>query len=330
MGTPAQDVDAYLGPDTYDWAEDLARRTRLARKKYDSSIKRFFGDNDDGLAIRLKLLEQIAADVQGAFVKVRARQRIDCDQFKPVIELFETAIDCVELEIEQLEGLFGVGLASAMTPFVRQFPFRELARELKAYEQALKTLEVAMARAKSDLTGARIDKAIDIFQGVVTFAFPEITLAKEIALGVGGLFADSRLGPQSPDASKIARTTASTLKEPLLKVTKLSKSMTNVAGVGSKLNAVYDVINMDELDAANAAIDNLKRAITDEKATHKRLVDDIWEKWRIRVATFMASLQRADRLLAESAEHLQQVRSALEAQKKIARYDTPVAWRIGA
>lgn len=330
MGTPAQDIDAHFGEDTYDWAAELARRTRLARKKYDTFVKRFFGVYDDGLYIRLDLLERIAADVDAAFMKVRARQKVDRQQFKAVIELFETASDCVELELEQLEGMFGLGLASAMTPFVRMFPFRELARELKFYQLTLSRLKDALSRADSELTEARIDKAIDIFQGIVTFAFPQIALAKEIALGASGLFADSRLGPQAPDASKIVRTTASTLKEPLLKVTKLSKSMTNVAGVASKMNAVYDVISFDELDAAHAAIKNLKQAIADEKATHKRIVENIWAKWQIRVAVFIASLERANTQLEESADHLAEVRDALREQHDIAKYNPPIIWRIGA
>lgn len=328
MATLAEDVDAYFGEDTYDWAADLARRTRIARKTYDTFVKRNFGAYDDGLYIRLDLLEQVAADVDAAFLKVRARQKVDRNQFKAVIELFETASDCVELEIEQLQGMFGLGLASAMTPFVRMFPFRELARELKAYEQALSRLKDALAQAKRELTEARVDKAIDIFQGIVTFAFPQIALAKEIALGAGGLFADSRLGPQDPDASKIARTTASTLKEPLLKVTKLTKSMTNVAGVASKMNAVYDVISFDELDAAHAAIKNLKAAIDNEKATHKRIVENIWAKWRIRVAAFLASLERANKQLEESADRLNEVRSALREQSEMVKYRSPTIWRL--
>lgn len=330
MGTPAEDVDAYFGHDTYDWAADLARRTRVARKKYDTFVKRFFGVYDDGLWIRLDLLERIAADVDAAFMKVRARQKVDRHQFKAVIELFETACDCVELELDQLDGVFGIGLASAMTPFVRMFPFRELAHELKVYQLTLSKLKDALDRADSELTEARIDKAIDIFQGIITFAFPQIALAKEIALGAGGLFADSRLGPQAPDTSKIVRTTASTLKEPLLKVTKLSKSMTNVAGVGSKINAVYDVLSFDELDAAHAAIKNLKQAIADEKATHKRIVENIWAKWRIRIAAFIASLERANKQLEESADHLGEVRDALREQHEIAKYNPPTAWRITA
>ena len=229
-----------------------------------------------------------------------------------------------------MHALFGVGLAGAFTPFVKMFPFRELAGELKAYEQALARLKSALEEAKRARTEARIDKAIDIFQAVVTFAFPEIALAKEIAMGAGGLFADSRLGPQGPDGSKIARTTASTLKEPLSKVMKFSKSMDKVAGVGSKMNAVYDVLDFDELDTADAAIKNVQKAIEDEKAFHKRIVEHIWAKWRTRVMTFLASLERANKELEASAARLQEVRDALREQRDIAGYNPPVAWRIAA
>jgi DNA repair ATPase RecN len=155
-------------------------------------------------------------------------------------------------------------------------------------------------------------------------------LAKEIALAAGGLFADSRLGPQGPDASKIARTTASTLKAPLSKVAKWSKSMDNVAGVASKMNAVYDVLDFDELDTADAAIKNVEKAIENEKAAHKRIVENIWAKWRMRVMTFLASLERANKQLEASAAHLEEVRDALREQRDIARYNPPVAWRIAA
>ncbi len=330
MGTPAQDVDAYFGPDTYDWAADLARRTRAFRRKYDTFVKRIFGAYDDGLYLRLDLLERIAADIDAAFAKVQARQKVDRNQFLAVLQLFEAASDCVELEMEQLDGLFALGLANAMTPFVKMFPFRELARELKAYEQALAQLRDALAQAKRARTEARIDKAIDIVQGIVTFAFPEIALAKEIALGAGGLFADSRLGPQGPDASKIARTTATTLKEPLSKVAKFSKSMDGVAGIGAKMNAVYDILDSDELDSADAAIKNVERAIENEKAAHKRIVDNIWAKWRGRTLVFRASLERANKKLEESADHLDEVRSALQEQRDLARYNPPIIWRIVA
>ena len=330
MGTIAEEIDAYFGEDTYDWVAELNRRTRVARKDYDTFVKKFFGVYDDGLWIRLDLLERIAADIEAAFAKVRARQNIDRNQFKAVVELFETASDCVELELEQLHGMFAIGLAAGFTPFVKMFPFRELAQELKAYEKALARLKNVLDQAKRERNEARIDKAIDILQGIVTFAFPEIALAKEIALGAAGLFANSRLGPQAPDASKIVRTTATTLKGPLLKVTKLSKSMDGVAGVASKMNAVYDVLNFDELDAASDAIKKVEQAIVDEKATHKRIVQNIWAKWRMRVMTFLASLERANKQLEELAAHLDEVRSALREQRDISGYNPPIAWRLVA
>lgn len=329
MATPAETVDAHFGHDTFDWAADLARRMRASRMTYDTFVKRFFRGHDGGLHLRLRLLEGIAADVDAAFKKVQTRQKVDRQQFQAVLELFEVANDCVDLEIEQLQALSGLGLASAMTPFVKQFPFRQLARELEAYRQALVRLESALAQAKRELTEARIDKAIDVFQGVVTFALPEIVLAKEVALGIAGLFADSRLGPDGPDASKIARTTASTLKEPLVKVAKLSKSMSHVAGVGSKLNAVYDVISLDELDAAHAAVRAVKAAREQEQRVHRRIVDTIWTMWRVRLATFQSSLERANQRLEESAGRLNATRDALIDQGKIARYSSPTLWRLG-
>lgn len=330
MGTPAQDVDAYFGDDTYDWTAELARRTRLARGKYDTFVKRHFGIYDDGLSFRLELLEQIAADVDAAFTRVRTRQAVDRNQFRAVLELFQTASDCVEFEIEQLEGIFGLGLATALTPFVRMFPFRELATELKFYEQALTGLQAALDRAKRARTEARVDKAIDVFQAFVSIAFPEIALAKEIALGAGGLFADSRLGPQGPDASKITRTTATTLKEPLSKLLKLSKSMDKFAGYGSQLNAVYDVFDTGELDAADAAIKDVERAIANEQATHKRIVENIWMKWRARVLMFISNLDRANRELEQSAERLATMRQALREQRDMIRYRPPTIWRAAA
>jgi hypothetical protein len=328
MAYLAEDVDAYFGEDTYDWAEELARRMRLARKDYDTFVRKFFGVYDDGLWIRLDLFERINADIQAAFQQVAAHRKVDPTQFKPVLELFETVSDSVELDLGQLHGMFGIGLASGFLPFVKMFPFRELAQELKFYQQALNGLDVALSRAKRERNEARFDKAIDIFQGIVTFVFPEITIAKEIALGAGGLFADSRLGPGGPDSSKIARTTASTLKEPLLKVTKLTKSMGNIAGVASKFNAVYDVFDFSELDTAEDNIKAVVKAIAAEKAAHKRIVEGIWFRWRMRIITFQSALERANRELEASREILEQTRSALDEQKKIARYSPPIAWRI--
>lgn len=329
MATPADIVDAHFGRDTFDWAADLSRRMRVSRSTYDTFVTRYFRGRDGGLHLRLAMLEGIAADIDVAFQKVQTRQKVDRRQFQAVIELFGVANNCVDLETEQLQALFGLGLASALNPFVRQFPFRQLVRELEAYQQALSRLDGALAQAKRELTEARIDKAIDVFQGVVTFALPEIVLAKEIALGIAGLFADSRLGPDSPDASKIARTTASTLKEPLVKVAKLSKSMSNVAGVGSKLNAVYDVISLDELDAANAAVRAVKAAREQEQRVHRRIVDAIWTSWSVRLAAFQSSLERANRRLEESAGRLNATRDALIEQSKIARYSSPTLWRPG-
>lgn len=330
MGTIAEDIDAYFGEDTFDWAADLARRTRVFRKEYDTFVKRHYGAYDDGLWLRLDLLERIAADVDAAFKDVRARRKVDRKQFKAVLELFETASDCVEFELEQLQAMFALGLATALTPFVKQFPFRDLAKELKAYEQALSGLKNALERAKRERNEARIDKAIDIAQGIITFAFPNISLAKEIAIGAAGLFADSRLGPQAPDGSKITRTTATTLKGPLMEITKLTKSMDGLAGVASKFNAVYDILNFEELDMANAAVENAKKAIKEEKETHKRIVANIWAKWRSRVMIFLVALERANKQLEESADRLHEVRSALQEQRDIAGYNPPIVWRIAA
>lgn len=327
MGTKAEAVDAYFGEDTYDWAMELIRRTHVARKDYDTFVKRYFGVYDDGLWIRLDLMERIEADIEAAFVMTHAGQFIDRKQFQGVIQLYETASDCVELELEQLHGMFALGLAAALSPFVKMFPFRELAQELKAYESALANLKDALAKAKREHTEAWIDKSIDIVQGVVTFAFPQITLAKEVALGVSGLFADSRLGPQDPDASKIARTTATTLKNPILKLTKMSSALDGVAGVASKMNALYDIANFDEIDAAKGAIKKVEQAIANEKATHKRIVQKIWAAWRTRTLTFLASLERGSKQLEESAKHLEEVRSALREQDQLSGYKPPIAWR---
>lgn len=113
-------------------------------------------------------------------------------------------------------------------------------------------------------------------------------------------------------------------------MSKLTKSMTNVAGIASKMNAVYDVFSADELDAAHAAIRTVKAAIDHEKAVHKRIMDNIWSKWRIRIAGFQASLERANRQLEESAGRLNEVRDALRDQREIARYRSPTPWRLGA
>ena len=329
MASPIEDVDGYFGEDTYEWAEELARRMRLARRDYDTFVRKFFGAYDGGLWLRLDLFERINADIQDAFTQVAAHRKIDRDQFRAVLELFETASDCVELELEQLHGLFAAGLASAFTPFVKMFPFRELAQELKAYQQALSDLGDALSRAKRERTEARFDKAIDIFQGIVTFVFPEIAMAKGIALAAGGLFADSRLGPEGPDNKKILRTTASTLKDPLLKITNLTKSMGNVAGVTTKLNALYDVINLDELDTADANIKQVEKAIETEKSVHKLVIDDIWSRWSGRAMAFQIGLERANRELEASRALLEETRSALNLQQQMARYNPPINWLIG-
>jgi len=330
MGTPKQEIDAYFGADTFDSVADFADRTRKARTKYDNFVKRFFGAYDDGLQIRLALLENVAADIELAFTKARAREKIDRKQVKAVIELYELACDCVEFELEQLDGIFGLNFLGAMTPIVNLFPRRELANELTAYKKALTDLSNALDQAKRQRLGARIDKAVDIFQTVVTFAFPEITAAKEITMAAGGLLADSILGPQSPDASKVGRTTLTTLKEPISKVAKLSQSMDKLAGVATKVNAVYDAVNTDELDQANAAVKAVERAIANEKATHQRMIKTIWERWRTRVLTFLVSLERAERKLKEAARDIEEYRTALDEQKTDAGYKSRMVWRVAA
>jgi hypothetical protein len=324
----AEIIDAYFGYDTYDWAAELQRRARLYHRRYYGPIRNAFGVYDDGLSWRVDLLDGISADVDDAFRMVANGQKVDKNQFKVVLELFETASDCVEYEVEMFEGMMALGLASGFLPFVRMFPYRELAQELQAYQAALRSLEAALEKARRKETEAYIDKGIDVLQGIITFAFPEIDLAKEIALGFGGLFADSRLGPQGPDASKIVRTTATTLKDPIAKVTKMSESMQKVAKGAAKVNAVYDVVNLDEIKAARASVKDIEAAIETEKKVHRRLVEDIWNKWALRVWNFKQSLERANKALEESRNHAQELRSALAEQREIANFRGAVRWRV--
>src|SRR5690349_20164477 len=104
MTTIAEQIDAYFGEDTYDWVVELSRRTRVFRKDYDTFVRKYFGAYDDGLWLRLDLLERIDADVDAAFKTALGKKNVDKAQLKAVVELFEQCSDCVELELEQLHG----------------------------------------------------------------------------------------------------------------------------------------------------------------------------------------------------------------------------------
>lgn len=327
MSTLNDKVDERFGPDTFDWVRELQRRTRATRGKYDAGIKPVFGVYDGGLLFRLDLAERISFDLDEAFGLTGAGRRIDPQQFKKVVELFQIAVETAEAEIEQLEAEVSTELQTGVLPFIRIYPYRQLRRLADTYGKELTELRAALERAQREKQEAYVDKVIDIGQLVISVAVPELALLKEVTIAAGGLFADSQLGPGDPSPSKAARTTLSTFKTPLLQMAELSKQLGNFAGRASKLNSIYDAADLSEIAQANDNIESLRKKLIATRTIYAEIRDTIWRTWEARMTFVIISLRNQEQQLRALRDNVREHLDALDEMRQSAGYRPPTVWR---
>jgi hypothetical protein len=320
-------IDQSIGNDTFDLWTELQRRLRLEKKRYETIVKKNFGVYDDGLSFRIDLADQLQADLETVFQFIVQNRKADKQEVVTIMVLFELAIDTIERENDLFEGIFGSQLVAMMTPLVRLFPKRELAAELAYYKKVAASLEAALKRAKGERIEAYIDKAIDIAGLAIEF-IPSLSLASKVVIGIASLAADSELGPQKPDASKITRTTISTFSDELEKVKTFNGAMKTVSKYGGKLNAAYDVLNTDEIDQANKNVQDVKNALKEQKKIHEKVIKQIWAKWEVRVMNFQIQLEKIEMNLKDSKYEMEELRRVLREEVQKANYRPGKAWRI--
>lgn len=321
-------IDRSIGNDTFNVWTELQRRLHLEKRRYENIVKKNFGTiYDDGLSFRIDLADRLQDDLKKVFQYVVQNKKIDRQEVETVITLFELAIDTIEKENDLFEGIFGSRIVAMMTPIVRLFPKRQLNAELAHYKKVAASLEVALDRAKNERIGAYIDKVIDIGGLVVEF-IPSLSLAQKVVIGIGSLVADSNLGPQKPDASKITRTTLFTFSDQLEKVKTFNGAMKTINKYGSKLNALSDMLNTDEIDQANKNVQDLKKALEEQKKIHEKVIKQIWANWEVQVLNFQIQLEKIEKNLKDSKYEMEELRRVLQEEVEYANYRYPKVWKI--
>ena len=327
-----QIINKFVGEDTFDLFTELQRRMRVSKTRFeDFVVKNSLIPFDDGLSFRIDLTEKINADLEVAFRQILQHKKLNADEIAAVLFIFETAIDTIELELSNFEAMVLSGFFKIVTPFVKMFPIRELASELAKYREAIEILNQRLAVAKRELNEAKFDKVIDV-AGLALEFVPQLALATKVATSLAGLFADNKLGPGKPDASKYARTSASTFSDQitgtLSKVNKLSSSMAIIGKWGGKVNALYDVFNTDEIDQAKTYVKDVLVALKNQELIHKKINEGIWNTWAAQVYSYQRQLDTMKRNLDASQNEVYEQRRVLEDEIKTSNYRSPKIWRI--
>ncbi len=124
--------------------------------------------------------------------------------------------------------------------------------------------------AEDDVTGAEVQRALDVALTVVSLAIPELKLGA--ALGVAALtlttqlLIDARLGPGKPNAVSVANTAAGDLVGlPKLMSTVSAKLLGALSGVASAK------IDSDEVDEAKKIVEDVKKRIKTIEADIKQM-----------------------------------------------------------
>jgi hypothetical protein len=198
---------------------------------------------------------------------------------------------------------------------------------LKNYEASLKALKVELQKAERKLTEARIDKAIDVGQLILTVVAPELTLVTNFTIAVGGLVADELLGTGGPDASKIGRTAVTTFMGPFGKAMKYGKDFMAVEKITGIGNSAYDAKNLDEIDTAKQMIASIQNKIADVRRNYK-VAMKLFPEWYEKLVLLNNQLNFAQAKINKLAAEADDARYYLSQELQRMRYRSPQIWRL--
>ena len=329
-------------------------RSALAQAKswYDSPTGTGFRLRDEGLSYRIEFASMLSADLAEAEKLISKGKKINDERFTDLRSLFQATIEIIEAEVERFDFVFGLGLVSAFSVFPKKFPVREYIDATDRFSNILVDLKTRLERARSLYRQAWADKAIDgvglvteliphvrVLKGFISLADTKffrgashvIAAAKGAQAGIG-LVADRNLGPQGPDANKIARTTASTfsdqISENVSKIIGFSKAVDGIGKVLGGVNAVFDVADFGEIDFAKEMMKDVEKQIVKLKLIYQKEILKIEENWQARLVVYMAELDKSKNrlLLVETALYDQ--RREYDDERRAANYISPTRWEV--
>lgn len=324
MGATDQEIiDAYLGEDTYDNWMDLQRRLRVAVRRNENTIKKLVGVYDNGLSFRVDLAEHLNFDYETGMHYILQGKNLDINEVQDVGTLFELALDTIEAEMDLIEAVQMSGFAAWML-----FPFALFAAKAGILKQQLEELKKLLDKAKQELKEAKIQKALDVGITIATLLLPELGVVEKFVVGAGKLTYDHFLGPKSPDARKVGKTTFTTYSSSVKKIKSVGETSGQVISTTGKVVKYYGVVfDWDEILEGYKNVDQIEAAMKATQKAYDFFIGEI-KKSESQLLLMEMQFKKAEAAIQDYFEEVQNLIDILDDEIKAIHYSSPKAWRF--
>jgi predicted nucleic acid-binding Zn-ribbon protein len=334
MAIQQQQIDSYLGPETFKTWALLERRSSTERIRFEQS-KRFLM-SDAMSVLRLQALDDVdlvmtvGRDCRRGLDLVGMNQKIDKDTALDLLELYGAAVDVLAQENEMFRGMFAIGIFTQLVTF----PFAILTTRAEGMLKNLKLLKEELSRTEIQTRKAQVKLALHGALTVCEVLTPELTMLARAEVCITDELIEYFLGPDAPTLTERVKTVSipvtKLLSEAVEEVKNFGAVAHNVAKQTGRLATAatiyYDVQEIAE-EAERAS--QIKERLEDLRTAHADLKEFLTQ-YTYKLRQFEHQLARWELNMTAAGAVLADARDTLDEDIKHLRYNTSgqMAWPL--
>ena len=336
MGTPQQQVDSYLGDNSYAYWQQLNRqveeeehrsfqnRVRLHLSFSSPLVERIFDD--------FKVLTKLADDYSKGMTLIVNGRQPNKEKIEQVYDLYSLALVVVSTENDTLDAMFKMGFAAAFITF----PMLLLQAEAQGMLNALEELKKELKKAEHEVSNARNKRAFHLAVAFAEAIFPEISLTARAGIFLGDVIMDKALGPPEPTTKQkyvgIVTPGVKQFAEAVHHIPEYSHAAREVANkMGKVATAATFYFDYEEISEGTERVEKLKEVTERVKTGYDSLVKFL-EDNKPKIQQLLATFDRWARAIEDIRKTGDIARKRLS--EEIAEYGyprvQPMAWPVAA
>ena len=325
MVAPQQQIDSYLGPESYaDW-KDMEGQARGEQNRYDN-IRRllnlpWISPLYDRSETDLNILNSIAGDYGRGMNLVASGRKVSKAKIEQVQELYTDALIVVDGETDILEALWASGFAAVWV----LFPFVLLQARSQEMLDALPALREELARAEREVLKTQAKTTIHLFLTFFELLNPELALTRRAAIYLGEVAVNKVLGPDDPTTFQkyegITTHGVEQFSHAVHHIEEYGEKARSVANwTGKAATAAKFYFDVDELLEGYERLDKLKELIEKVKHAYDRLIKVI-EDNKPKLQQFLFAFDRWMRSIEDARVAVAKTRQTLYDEMSRYGYD---------
>ncbi len=328
-------IDAYLGPNEFQYWTDQMNSARRELARYDKLrqqipvhwIPYMAGESD----FDATYLEAAAFQYSDAVSLIQAGKKVSRDQLDPIVQIQSGYLEALRDANDNLEAIFNLGLFT----WWMSFQFQNIEFAAAQAQPRIDALRRALEVAKTKRHEAEAQGVIDTGLFVLGFFVPEIAVLTKVTIAVGQWAMDDYLGgsKSSDTVDNLSNVNSGGgvghaaiddwkfLSPKAGKAVKVGAKAIAVAGLYFDVNEIQTA--MEKAGVAERTLNEAVVALTKVKA----LVD----KWRPAMLTLKMTLIRVAKVLKDSQDTIDNVhRDVRQIRDSINWSTAKVNWKFEA